>query len=96
MHTVDGVHPMGEEKMSSQTYAGIVLPEAGDEAMTPFGGFFKRLSIEQGVHWIAEATKLIWQAVPRKFILDWDRTVQTRQGSSRGCSSWLQPTKTQS
>ena len=51
METSNLVHPLGEDKMSFQTAAGQVYPEAIDEAMTPFGGFvplaafFKKLGV---------------------------------------------------
>jgi hypothetical protein len=70
--------------------------EVSDEAMTPFGGFvplaafFEKLGL---LDWIASASRLLWQAAPERFILDWDSTVQTRYGHQEGACVGYNPQK---
>ena len=43
--------------------------------------------------WIASASRLLWQAAPERFILDWDSTVQTRYGHQEGACVGYNPQK---
>jgi hypothetical protein len=49
--------------------------------------------IGTGGDWIASASRLLWQAAPERFILDWDSTVQTRYGHQEGACVGYNPQK---
>jgi len=42
--------------------------------------FLKSLPATEGRRWLAEASRPLWSALPNRFILDWDSTVETRYG----------------
>jgi len=54
---------------------------------------FRSLDTGQSGEWIAEATQGLWRALPERFILDWDSTVQTRYGHQEGAQVGYNPHK---
>lgn len=55
--------------------------------------FFKSFGSKQGKEWVEDASKPVWSALPEKFILDWDSTVQTRFGKQEEVEVGYNPTK---
>jgi hypothetical protein len=55
--------------------------------------FLKSLRGRDGCGWVAGASRPLWSALPSKFILDWDSTVQTRYGHQEGAAVGYNPTK---
>ncbi|HEY4302595.1 MAG TPA: IS1380 family transposase [Candidatus Didemnitutus sp.] len=46
-----------------------------------------------GAAWVAQASAPIWGALPERFILDWDSTVQTKYGHQEGAARGYNPQK---
>ena len=66
-------------------YAGngndIVYGGAGDDTIKRL---FAAIDEPAGAAWVAQASAPIWGALPERFILDWDSTVQTKYGHQEG------------
>jgi hypothetical protein len=54
---------------------------------------FAAIDEPAGAAWVAQASAPIWGALPERFILDWDSTVQTKYGHQEGAARGYNPQK---
>jgi hypothetical protein len=55
--------------------------------------FLYSLDIDKAKTWINNSTRAIWNALPERFIIDWDSTVQTKYGHQEGAEVGYNPSK---
>ncbi len=88
-HRFSHVERLREDPAITEVF-GLKKGVAGCDAILRF---FHRVSELDGRQWVADASRPIWNALPNRFILDWDSTVVTRYGHQEDAQVGYNPHK---
>lgn len=69
---------------------GMERRVCGDDT---FRRFFAEIDSASGKQWLDAASAIVYSALPRMFIIDWDSTVTTRYGEQEGVAVGYNPEK---